>query len=409
MNVPPKPVQDACALGLAEWDRLKVGGTRKAVGFATACAAQLPFDADTARLVMEAHVALAQYAGPDEPTSVTVSRMLWGGTGGWAWAEQVIAADESPDLEPVLIEAERDTSEPLEGMVDELFTIDQSAIEALEAAFWVAYRQALRATGRTVQAAANRTRSLKWQAEAGFTGNELQEARDVIVAAHPFNKWRAADDRIHAAIDADLDRAVEDALTDFEATAFSILVSAVGQSVEVTASGLGVARSDLVPPDEGSIRDAVALLRAALLEWIRARLSGGRGGSELPELTVPAQIFRESIARVGGVPAVDDGVPVDALGEIAGQSLASGMMRRAAEAITVGSVVSALFSKVEVQRRVFWWYGRRAARETPNEDHYRAARRVYTASELAGLSVWPGQFPDCQCRAIPLPPKVTRK
>lgn len=407
MTVPPQDVRDACALGLAEWQRLKVGGTKRSVGFATAAAADLPFDANVARMVMEAHVQLAQYAGAEEPTAVQVSRLLWGGSGGWAWAEQVIAADEAPALEPVA--AERDDREPLQGMVDELFAIDEATVEALEAAFWVAYRQALRATGRTVQAAANRTRSKQWQADHGFAGNDLQAARDVITSAHPFDKWRAADDRIHAAIDADLERAVEDALTDFEEVAFATILAGVERSADVAAVGLGVAREDIVPPSEASVLSVVVSLRASLLEWVRARLAGERVGSELPQLSVPPAIFRSAIADVGGVAAVADGVPVDGLGEITGQSLSSGMVTRAAEAITLGSIVSSLFSRVQVQRRVFWWYGSRASREQPNEDHYDAARRTYTADQLAGLGVWPGQWPDCRCRAIPVPPKVTRK
>ena len=406
MNTPPQDVQDACAVGLAEWQRLNVGGTKKAVGFATACAAGLPFDADVAEMVMEAHVTLAAHAGRDEPTAISVSRLLWGGSGGWRWAEQALAAADAPNLEPVAAEADR---EPLQPMMDELFAIDEAAAEALEAAFWVAYRQALRATGRTVQAAANRTRSKQWQADAGFVGDELRVAREAITSAHPFEKWRRADVRIHAALDVDLERAVEDALTDFADTAFGVLTASALSAADAVAAGLGVERTALVVPDERTVSDAVVLLRAALLEWIRARLAGDRPGVELPELSVPPALFRTAIGTVGGVAAIDDGAPVDNLGEITGQSIASNMVARAAAAITSGSIVSRLFSRVETQRRIFWWYGSRSTRETPNEDHYKAARREYTAPQLAALDVFPGQWPDCRCRAIPLPPKVTRR
>ena len=396
----------SCLQGLSQWRRYEVGGTRAAVEFAEAVVGHREVDAVTAVEAVEAQILIAaRHVDVGDTREVKIARLLWGGDDGWEWCERIVEAAAQPPAVPVA--AERGTSGPdFERLADGLFSIDDRAIGELEAAFWVAFRQALRQATASARRA-NRTMSVAAQTNAGLVGDDLDQARARIRAAGPFDGWAAAGDRVLAAIDADLERAVESALEDYEEVAAGILRRAVARAVRLVASVLGVAQDDVAGfgSSESEIREAAGFARGWLLDWVRARLAGDRDGEDLPELDVPVEVFRDTVGIAGGAVLAGrglgraaGGVAVDADQGLVGESVGGRLVDRVLGGVSSGVVTAAgLAAGLRVGRSFRWSYGDRGDRVEPFEPHFRLDGRTWVSGE-DGPGYFPGDHRGCQCR-----------
>lgn len=428
----PRSVYAACLRGLKMWDRARAGGvldhgaTDQAITFAEMMADNIPIDPTGAAQVVEAHRLLdAAPRHPDgESQAQKLSRLLWGGDDALEWAASVLDAarrrhlvertppppppTRPPPAVPDSVAATTQDDNLLDALSVELFNIDSTAVAGLEAAFWVAYRTALRSATASARARTNRV-SKSVQASAGLGDTELNDARSRLKAAHPYDGWNAVGDRVLAAIDADLDQAVQAALDDYEQTSVGLLEGAVAAGVATIARVLDVPRAVIaeLSPAADSIRQAASELRAQLLEWVRLRLDGDRDPDELGDLTVPEGIFAEAVSAAGGT-APDDleqsvTAPILEAALVAGvASAASGDTNAAAAGGAVGGVI-ALAAVPRIRRRYEWVYGDPSTREHgPYEDHLALRGRTWSTEEERRSAIGSARpnvpHQSCKCR-----------
>lgn len=438
MNQPPiapKAVWEACLRGLAlhrrTWETSghDNGATQPAVSFAEIVTDGFPIDAQLATEVVDAHMALdrAALVNPDgDSPKAKLQRLLWGGDTAPDWGRNVLdqarsqqlmnrvpapvtpfpAAVSETEAADTAVAAEASTAEAdavLERLSLELAEIDAAAIAALETAWWVAYRAALRAAGHNARGAVRRNVPKSVQAEAGLEENELNEARERAAEAHIIDAWPAVGGRVMAVITADLDTAVQDSLEDFELVATQVLGSTVAGAVLAISRRLGVDQDTIRPftAQQDSITAAVEELKAQLLEWTRLRLEGEREPEGLDELVVPSGIFTEAVATSAGVAASDD---VDAAG--------NSILDRVIGAVASGGLAVTGFRlfrdlvSIRPRRRFMWDYGNPATRIVPYEPHIDLDGKTW-ANEAERREVIGNASPrehsvHCQCRIRPV-------
>ena len=400
-----------CCLGLKQHERwmqdnagdMASGATAGSIAFATAIKEGFPVDIGTVAEVLEAHRALAARSGA-ETRQQRCARLLWGGDTAVEWARDAVAVNAPrpapttppPAPEPaaapapVAADAHTDGTRTLENLADQIFQLEQEAIAALTAAFWVAYRQALRAAGRQAKARSQNTVPLAAQANAGLTGNDLDTARTRIKTACPFTRWNAAGPQVLAAISADLDAAVADALEDYEDTADGILEQLTTAIIAAIALALSIPRTDveLLAPDLLARSSAVTFGSAGLHEWVRDRLSGDRDPATLPELSVPAQLPAEMIGIAGGATVARDG-----------QTVGGPIVERVIQGVTAGTIASNVLTGLPLPRRRWTWV--RGAPSDPHPFHEDFDGRSWTSDEERNAQVGSAEPTGawaCQCR-----------
>lgn len=422
--LPPRHVYEACLRGLKRYDRLRAitldtGATAAAISFAEIAGAGRPVDTAMAAEVLEAHRLLDCL--PRRPDGLTeqekISRLLWGGDDAPDWAAAVLEADRTtipeatpdppaappgppaaPPGPPVVVAAATPGDSPqacVDRLTDDLFNIDTETIAGLRAAFWVAYRTALRSATSTTNARSHRVPKAD-QIAAGLGAQELNAARQAIRAAGPFDGYRAVPDRIAAVISVELETAVESALDDYHATATALLLGATDRAAAMITRALDVPRADVdeLLPAVDNTTQAATQLRADLLAWIQAR-GQDRDPEDITDLVAPEDTFVTAVSTAGGSAPGDED-----------ESIGAPLLGRVLGAVATGAVVSrALSAAANLLPHPEWeWvYGDPATRvHGPYPDHLALAGRTWTDDEerTARIGTNRPRTPHayCQCR-----------
>lgn len=452
-NLAPQTVYRACLRGLKRHDRAakytpNTGATAAALSFAEIVSNGFPIDAATAVEILEAHRLLDEMPrhpdGESEPQ--IVSRLLWGGDDAPEWAEAIVAGERQAQLEqlepepavssslltldevraigaaeiaadPVLAEkaAAYEASRPdvvaaessmaearraVAQLADDLFAIDERVAAELRAAFWVAYRAALRAASAAARFESSRV-SRADRVAAGIDTETLTAAQEQIRAAGRYDGYQAIPDNVAAVISPDLERALSAALDDYEEVAAGILRRARLGARRRIADRLGVGQGDiedLVASDE-SIDVASSTLRVALLEWVRARLDGDREPEDLDQLQVPEDALAVAIRTTAGATADDDEA------ESIGASLATRVLDRISRGLLISSIAGLAASVIRPEWR--WDYGDPSTRATePFPPHFRIRNQTWRNPEerlqKIGTARPKGDANggNCQCRIV---------